>query len=85
MADRRSILEEAARLADFYAVELEQLAVDATPTMRLANGFSARMITPQVHEHRARAETARAIAREIRDLIDHPKPHVTERPLIVAG
>jgi hypothetical protein len=33
----------------------------------------------------ARAETARAIAREIRDLIDHPKPHVTEMPLIVAG
>jgi hypothetical protein len=30
--------------------------------------------------HRASASTARAIAREIRDLIDHPKPH---RPLIV--
>ena len=91
MTDRRAILEEAAAVADFYAEEMEQLLIDALlpPLETIASlrararvldaelDASLRHATPSYYL--ARAKVAHAIAAEIRELITHPKPHITER------
>ena len=87
MDDRRSILEEAARMADFYADELERLSLDAWPLPKGTKVSVKDFVQQQLasSRHTASANTARALAREFRDLIDHPKPHITDQPLIVAS
>jgi hypothetical protein len=89
MSNRRDILEEAARLADFYAAELEQLAADATPSVLNGHLASVQLQVISSHKlergrHLASANTARVIAAELRGMIDHPLPEITERAAIVA-